>query len=160
MSDPGEVFEASRRRTRSGLGHPDFRHDEEAADRLGRAAAARALTAEGCELEELDRSEEALDVFRRVIVEFGQASEPELREQVAFALLRTGLILCFIHRRAEAIAALGALLKTLPTTRANRSPTTSRSRGERYQKLTFGSWRSETRRAAAPGASSPLIDSR
>src|SRR5271168_4807284 len=112
MSDPAEVFDSSRRATRSGLDQPDSRHGEEAVDRSGRAAAARALTAEGCELEELDRSEEALEVFRRVIVEFGQESEPALREQVALALLRTGLILCFVHRRAEAIAALGALLKT------------------------------------------------
>ena len=141
MSDPGEVFGASRRPAWSGLDQPDFRHGGVAADRSGRTAAARALTAEGCELEELDRPEEALEVFRRVIVEYGQASEPELREQVAFALLRTGLILCFVHRRAEAIAALGALLKTFADDESQPIADHLAIARERYQKLTFGSWR-------------------
>jgi hypothetical protein len=141
MSDPGEVFDHSRRPTRSGLDQPDARRGEWAADRSAPIAAVRALTAEGCELEELDRSEDALEVFRRVIVEFGHASEPELREQVAFALLRTGLILCFIHQRAEAIAALGALLKSFADDESEAIADHLAVARERYQKLTYGSWR-------------------
>jgi hypothetical protein len=70
-----------------------------------------ALAEEATELELQDEWEEALELFRRVIVEFGKADEVEIRERVAYSLLRTGLILCFKHRRAEAQAALGALLK-------------------------------------------------
>jgi hypothetical protein len=141
MSDPGEVFDPLRRPTRSALGQPDSRRGEWADDRSGRFAAVRALTAEGCELEELDRAEEALEVFRRVLVEFGQASELEIREQVAFALLRTGLILCFIHQRAEAIAALGALLKSFADDESEAIADHLAVARERYQKLTYGSWR-------------------
>jgi hypothetical protein len=80
-----------------------------------RVARAVALTDQGTELEMLDQWEEALDVFRRVVVEFGKACEVELREQVAYSLLRTGLILCFKHQRAESQAVLGALLKHFRT---------------------------------------------
>ena len=74
-------------------------------------ATAVSLTEEAKELEDLDRWEDALERFQRVIVEFGKDEELEIRECVAYSLLRTGLILCFKHRRAEAQAALGALLK-------------------------------------------------
>jgi hypothetical protein len=78
-------------------------------------AVAVELTEQATELEAVDQWEEALEVFRHVIVEFGKAAEVEVREQVAYSLLRTGLILCFKHRRAEAQAALGALLQHFHT---------------------------------------------
>ena len=104
-------------------------------------ATARALTAEAMELEDLDRTEEALTLFRRVIVEFGRSPEPELRQEVALSLLRTGLILGFVHRRSEARAALGALLKSFER---GESPVIDEYLDlghDRYQKLVYGSSR-------------------
>jgi hypothetical protein len=103
------MYESARRLEAS----PTERHSRPSAD--SGLAAAVALTEQATELETVDRWEEALEVFQRVIVEFGKAGEVELREQVAYSLLRTGLILCFKHRRAEAQAALGALLKHFHT---------------------------------------------
>ena len=140
MSETQELFDPSGRRNRPGLDLPDARASEER-EGLSRAEAARALTAEGCALEELDRSEEALAVFHRVIAEFGRAKEPEVREQVAFALLRTGLILCFVHRGAEAIAALRVLLKSFSADEGEAIADHLEVARERYQKLTYGSWR-------------------
>lgn len=79
--------------------------------RRSRAEAAQALSAKGTALEELDRCDEALSVFRELIAEFGKDDEMEIREHVAYSLLRTGMMLSFLHRRTEAKAALGALLK-------------------------------------------------
>jgi hypothetical protein len=107
--------------------------------RTRRIAAVRALTFEGYELEELDRAEEALPVFRRVIEDFGKDREPEVREQVAFALLRTGLILCFTHRRAEAMGALGALLKSFKPGETTTIDECLDLAQDRYQKLVYGS---------------------
>jgi hypothetical protein len=104
-----------------------------------RIATVRALASEGYELEELDRADEALAVFRRVIEEFGKDRETEVREQVAFALLRTGLILCFTHRRAEAMGALGALLKSFKPGESKQIDECLDLGGDRYQKLVYGS---------------------
>jgi hypothetical protein len=93
------------------------------------------LTQRATELEAVDRWEEALEVFRRVIVEFGKAAEVEVREQVAYSLLRTGLILCFKHRRAEAQAALGALLQHFHTGESPAIDQHLAAGYERYQML-------------------------
>jgi hypothetical protein len=107
--------------------------------RARRITTVRALTAEGYELEELDRAEDALAVFRRVIEDFGKDRETEVREQVAFALLRTGLILCFTHRRAEAMGALGALLKSFKPGESSTVDECLELAQDRYQKLVYGS---------------------
>ncbi len=113
----------------------------ETGSQASRIETARALTAEAFELEELDRTDEALTVFRKVIVEFGRATEPEIRQEVAFALLRTGLILGFVHRRAEARAALGALLKSFERGESTAIDEYLELGHNRYQKLVYGSSR-------------------
>ena len=104
-----------------------------------RIESVRALTARAYELERGSTRREALALFRRVIVEFGQAREPEIREEVAFALLRTGLVLCFVHRRAEAIGALGALLKSFKRGETKGIDEYLELANDRHQKLIYGS---------------------
>ena len=44
-------------------------------------------------LGQLDRSEEAVRAYGEVVTRFGDAAEPELREQVARALVNKGVTL-------------------------------------------------------------------
>ena len=97
--------------------------------------AARALAAKGAAFEEEDDCEEALAAFREVILKFGKAVELEIREQVAFSPPRTGMILCFLHRREEASGALGALLKRFPGGESEKIDEHLEVARERYQLL-------------------------
>ena len=107
----------------------------ETGDGTDPAEAAKALAARGAALEEQDECEEALAVFRELISRFGKATELEIREHVAFSLLRTGMILCFLHRREEASGALGAMLKRFPLGESEKIDEHLELALERYQLL-------------------------
>jgi hypothetical protein len=67
---------------------------------------ANALVTKGFSLGKMDRSEEALEVYDEVVARFGDAPEPELREQVAKALVNRGVTLgeIGVGRYDEAVA--------------------------------------------------------
>jgi len=71
---------------------------------------ARALLRKGYVLRQLNRHEEALAAYDQVLARFGEATEPALREQVAWALVNKGYILGELNRREEALAAYDQVL--------------------------------------------------
>ncbi len=66
---------------------------------------ARAQVARGVMLAEMNRSEEAIGAYEYVVTNFGEATEPTLREQVVKAWLNKGVALGRLTRNAEALAA-------------------------------------------------------
>ena len=57
----------------------------------------------GVLLGELGRSEDAVGVYDQVVARYGEASEPEMREQVAKALINKGVTLGALGRSEDAV---------------------------------------------------------
>jgi hypothetical protein len=72
---------------------------------------ATARVNEGITLDQLERDDEALEEYEEVVIEFGDDDEPELRGQVARALLLKAFVLGEHRARPEQLAAYDDLLE-------------------------------------------------
>ncbi|MGH3791703.1 MAG: tetratricopeptide repeat-containing S1 family peptidase, partial [Pseudonocardiaceae bacterium] len=80
-----------------------FDHAMTAMQTLARSGGAGALYNVGVLLGQLDRSEEAVEVYDQVVARFGADPEPALREQVAQALYNKGVTLGQLDRSEEEV---------------------------------------------------------
>ena len=73
--------------------------------------AARALYDKGVIFSQLNRNEEALEVYDEVLRRFGKAGEPALRGRVGWVLLNKGITQGDLNRREEAIETFDEVLR-------------------------------------------------
>jgi tetratricopeptide (TPR) repeat protein len=82
-----------------------------AADLDSRQLTADALVEKGFALADLDRSQEALEVFENALARVGSDNDPALSSATAGALLGKGAVLAELARRDEAIAVFDELVE-------------------------------------------------